>query len=219
MGGGAPATDQVNGGCAAVALAGWSDCAGAPNERVGGCGVKVGGGGTVGDAAGSRLIGGGRSRVGFGVGGRDALPAVDGTPSALPVLFVAVEATGSDRPRSFPRLATPTPQVSWVLYPEQVFPRSMHCVQYGRRRSQVVLSCWHAKQSTAAPVVGARRRRLRGGASFAAGSRAAGGAGTGPGSPILVVAQEREGTMSWRGSADHGRIARGSVVGAAKRTS
>ena len=44
-------------------------------------------------------------------------------------------AMGNDRPRSFPLLATPTPQVNVVLYPEQSFPLSKHWVQYGRRRS------------------------------------------------------------------------------------
>jgi len=34
--------------------------------------------------------------------------------------------TGSVIPLNFPRLATPTPHVSVVLYPEQFFPISMH---------------------------------------------------------------------------------------------
>jgi len=69
---------------------------------------------------------------------------------------------GSVRPRSFPRLATPTPHVNVVLYPEQSFPRSKHCVQYGLRRSHFDFLSKHAKQSSAAPVAGALLRRLRG---------------------------------------------------------
>ena len=38
-------------------------------------------------------------------------------------------ATGQVSPRSFPRLATPTPHVKVVLYPEQSFPNSKHCPQ------------------------------------------------------------------------------------------
>ena len=38
-------------------------------------------------------------------------------------------AMGSDRPRSLPRLATPTPQVRVVRYPEHSFPISMHWPQ------------------------------------------------------------------------------------------
>jgi hypothetical protein len=34
--------------------------------------------------------------------------------------------TGRDIPRSFPRLATPTPQVSVVRYPVQSLPNSIH---------------------------------------------------------------------------------------------
>lgn len=37
--------------------------------------------------------------------------------------------TGSDIPRSLPRLATPTPQVNVVLYPEHSLPWSKHCEQ------------------------------------------------------------------------------------------
>ena len=70
-------------------------------------------------------------------------------------------ATGRDRPRSFPRLATPTPQVNWVLYPEHSLPTSKHCEQYGRRRSHLRLLLVHAKQSSEAPLAGARRLRLR----------------------------------------------------------
>ena len=38
-------------------------------------------------------------------------------------------ATGKDMPRSFPRLATPTPQVKVVRYPEHSLPSSMHWPQ------------------------------------------------------------------------------------------
>lgn len=70
-------------------------------------------------------------------------------------------ATGSDKPRSFPRLATPTPHVNWVLYPEHSFPTSRHCEQYGRRRSHLVFLLVQAKQSSDAPLAGALLRRLR----------------------------------------------------------
>jgi hypothetical protein len=55
--------------------------------------------------------------------------------------WVAVEggdfAMGKDMPRSFPRLATPTPHVRVVRYPEHSFPMSTHGPQYGRRRSHL----------------------------------------------------------------------------------
>ena len=38
-------------------------------------------------------------------------------------------ATGKDMPRSFPRLATPTPHVRVVRYPVHSFPISTHCPQ------------------------------------------------------------------------------------------
>lgn len=38
-------------------------------------------------------------------------------------------AMGRERPRSLPRLATPTPQVSCVLYPEHSLLTSRHCEQ------------------------------------------------------------------------------------------
>lgn len=47
-------------------------------------------------------------------------------------------AIGNARPRNLPLLATPTPQVKVVLYPEQSLPASRHCEQYGRRLSQEV---------------------------------------------------------------------------------
>lgn len=56
---------------------------------------------------------------------------VDGS---LPSGFLL--ATGLERPLSLPRLATPTPHVNVVLYPEQSFPIVMHGVQYGRFLSQ-----------------------------------------------------------------------------------
>ena len=46
-------------------------------------------------------------------------------------------AIGKDMPRSFPRLATPTPHVRVVRYPEHSFPMSTHGPQYGRRRSHL----------------------------------------------------------------------------------
>lgn len=70
-------------------------------------------------------------------------------------------ATGRESPRSFPRLATPTPQVSWVLYPEHSFPNSKHCEQYGRRRSHLVFFLIHVKQSSEAPLAGALLRLFR----------------------------------------------------------
>lgn len=73
-------------------------------------------------------------------------------------------ATGRDIPRSFPRLATPTPQVRVVRYPEHSFPSSMHCPQYGRRRSHFIWRFLHAKQSSLAPVAGALLLRFRGAA-------------------------------------------------------
>ena len=68
-------------------------------------------------------------------------------------------ATGRDKPRNLPRLATPTPQVNCVLYPEHFSPTLRHCEQYGRRRSHLVFLLEQAKQS------GALRRRF----CFAAG--------------------------------------------------
>ena len=70
-------------------------------------------------------------------------------------------ATGRDKPRSLPRLATPTPQVNWVLYPEHSLPTSRHCEQYGRRRSHLVFLLVQAKQSSEAPLAGALLRRFR----------------------------------------------------------
>lgn len=70
-------------------------------------------------------------------------------------VWVGDLATGKDIPRSFPRLATPTPQVNVVRYPEHSFPSSMHCPQYGRRRSHFICLFLHAKQSSLAPVAGA----------------------------------------------------------------
>ncbi len=70
-------------------------------------------------------------------------------------------ATGRDKPRNLPLLATPTPQVNWVLYPEHSLPTSRHCEQYGRRRSHLVFLLVQAKQSSEAPLAGALLRRLR----------------------------------------------------------
>ena len=66
-----------------------------------------------------------------------------------------VPATGSESPRNFPLLATPTPHVNCVLYPEQSLPWSRHCEQYGLRRSHCNARLLHVKQSAAAPAVGA----------------------------------------------------------------
>ena len=70
-------------------------------------------------------------------------------------------AMGRERPRSLPRLATPTPHVSCVLYPEHSFPTSRHCEQYGRRRSHLRFLLEQVKQSSAAPPPAARLLRLR----------------------------------------------------------
>lgn len=64
-------------------------------------------------------------------------------------------ATGNDKPRSLPLLATPTPHVNCVLYPEHSLPISKHGEQYGLRLSHLTLRLWHAKQSSAAPLAGA----------------------------------------------------------------
>ena len=74
-----------------------------------------------------------------------------------------VPATGSDSPLNLPRLATPTPHVNWVLYPEQSLPSSRHCEQYGLRLSHFALLLEQVKQSAAAPAAGARFRRFLGG--------------------------------------------------------
>jgi hypothetical protein len=74
-------------------------------------------------------------------------------------------AIGKDRPRSFPRLATPTPHVKVVRYPEHSLPISTHCPQYGRRRSHFIWRFLHVKQSSVAPVAGARLLRFLGAAA------------------------------------------------------
>lgn len=70
-------------------------------------------------------------------------------------------AMGRDKPRSLPRLATPTPQVSCVLYPEHSLPTSRHCEQYGLLLSHLTLRLVQAKQSSEAPPAGARLLRFR----------------------------------------------------------
>lgn len=80
------------------------------------------------------------------------------------VVCVGDLAIGSDMPRSLPRLATPTPQVKVVRYPEHSLPISMHCPQYGRRRSHLICRFLHAKQSSLAPVAGALLLRFLGAA-------------------------------------------------------
>lgn len=85
--------------------------------------------------------------------------AVDWTfESRAVVVVVAVDgdlAIGNDMPRSFPRLATPTPQVSVVRYPVHSLPISTHCPQYGRLRSHFIERFLQEKQSSVAPVAGA----------------------------------------------------------------
>jgi hypothetical protein len=71
---------------------------------------------------------------------------------------------GRDMPRSFPRLATPTPHVNVVRYPVQSFPSSIHCPQYGLRRSHLTCRFVQAKQSALAPVAGALLLRFLGAA-------------------------------------------------------
>ena len=71
-------------------------------------------------------------------------------------------ATGSESPRSLPLLATPTPQVKVVLYPEHSFPLSRHCEQYGLFLSQGTAFFRHEKQSSAAPDAAVLRLRFRG---------------------------------------------------------
>lgn len=80
------------------------------------------------------------------------------------VVCVGDLGTGRDIPRSLPRLATPTPQVNVVRYPEHSLPISMHCPQYGRRRSHFTPRFLHAKQSSLAPVAGALLLRFLGAA-------------------------------------------------------
>lgn len=71
-------------------------------------------------------------------------------------------ATGHDKPRNFPLLATPTPHVNVVLYPEHSFPISRHCPQYGLFRSHFTWRLRHAKQSSVAPVAAVLLLLLRG---------------------------------------------------------
>lgn len=91
-------------------------------------------------------------------------------------------AIGSESPRSFPRLATPTPHVNWVLYPEHSFPISRHCEQYGLLRSHFTPLFEHVKQSSAAPPAGARLLRLRTAATSALGFD-----GVGSGTVIVAI--------------------------------
>lgn len=74
--------------------------------------------------------------------------------------FESTLSTGNDMPRSLPLLATPTPQVNCVRYPEQSFPMPRHCEQYGRRRSHSVPRLRQVWQSSAAPDGGTRLRRF-----------------------------------------------------------
>lgn len=81
--------------------------------------------------------------------------------ASLPSTFLF--ATGQDKPRSLPLLATPTSQVNAVLYPEHSLPMSRHCEQYGRLRSHFTLRFRHVKQSSLAPPPAVRRRLFLGG--------------------------------------------------------
>ena len=82
--------------------------------------------------------------------------AVDCTFGSLVAVVVEGDlAMGNDMPRSFPRLATPTPQVRVVRYPVHSLPISTHCPQYGRLRSHFTERFLQEKQSSVAPVAGA----------------------------------------------------------------
>lgn len=74
----------------------------------------------------------------------------------------SVPATGNDKPRSLPLLATPFPHVNCVLYPPQSFPSCKHLAQYGLRRSHAIDLLVHVKQSAGAPGAKARFLLLRG---------------------------------------------------------
>lgn len=65
---------------------------------------------------------------GFVLRGRTE-PFLFGFAAGIELASLLVPATGNDSPRSFPLLATPTPHVSCVLYPEQSFPWSKHWEQ------------------------------------------------------------------------------------------
>ncbi len=80
---------------------------------------------------------------------------------SLPSTFLF--AMGQAKPRSLPLLATPTPQVNVVLYPEHSLPMSMHCVQYGRFRSHFTPRFPQAKQSSVAPPPAVLRLLFLGG--------------------------------------------------------
>lgn len=84
------------------------------------------------------------------------------TPLSPPGAFSA--ATGNESPLNFPLLATPTPQVKVVLYPEQSLPISRHCPQYGLFRSHLAWRLRHVKQSSAAPVAAVLLLRFLGAA-------------------------------------------------------
>lgn len=100
-------------------------------------------------------------------------------------------AIGKDRPRSFPRLATPIFHVKAVLYPEHPLPWSRHCVQYGRFLSHFCWLSWHEKQSSAAPLAGALRLRFRGEVTGWSGAAALAFSG-GFTSAAVVMAEEQD---------------------------
>lgn len=70
--------------------------------------------------------------------GADVACSLPSSPEA--VAFLEEFAIGRERPRSFPRLATPTPHVSVVLYPVQSLPISRHCVPNIMSTSRILTS-------------------------------------------------------------------------------
>lgn len=107
--------------------------------------------------------------------------------------------TGSFCPRSFPRLATPTPHVNVVLYPEHSRPRSRHWEQYGRRRSHRAPRLEQAKQSSGAPLTTVLLRRFRIGAFGSVLRDLPLGAGSRGGRSALSAV-----ILDWRGQCPHG---------------
>lgn len=102
-------------------------------------------------------------------------------------------ATGRESPRSLPRLATPTPHVNCVLYPEHSFPTTRHCEQYGRLRSHFTLLFVHVKQSSEAPLAGALLRRFRcGTAGGSEGEGEAEGGGQATGKVMMTEGREEK---------------------------
>lgn len=119
----------------------------------------------------------------------------------FPVNFSSDSITGSFWPRSFPRLATPTPHVNVVLYPEHSRPRSRHWEQYGRRRSHRAPRLEQAKQSSGAPLTTVLLRRFRTGAFGSVLRDFPLGAGSFAGRSAL---SEAEAILDGRGQCPHG---------------